>query len=174
MTPEAYKQGLARCRYEAVADTAGYSSGRVAPTMVGAIAQGLGEGMAIGLRRSELFALCLEANGYSKQIKKNSLAASYASLPAPVADPPLVPQPSAFGARKVEPVPAKPADHGRTLSEMASVVQVLAESGFPLVGTPTRFMQKENRSYYEAWGTGGRLKHVVCENGVCRIRSIYD
>ena len=72
------------------------------------------------------------------------------------------------------PVPDKQADPAPTNDETARVVQVLAGSGFPLVGTPARFLQQENRSYYEAWGTGGRLTQVVCENGVCRLRSIND
>ena len=61
-----------------------------------------------------------------------------------------------------------------TDAETAKVVQFLSDTGFPLVGQPVPFKQKGNLTFYEARGTGGRLTQVVCEAGVCRLRTVYD
>ncbi len=160
-TPADYDRDLARCRYEAAAATAGYSTGRAAPTMSGAIAQGFGEGMAIGMRRSELIDLCLQANGYSKRPTHNAVAAPQAVAMAPASSSTNVAPPSQ--AQTV-----RPADQ-----EMEKVVQLLADQKFPLSGDPVRFKSVSGRTYYEAKG-GGRLTQVICQDGACRIRTIYD
>ena len=59
-------------------------------------------------------------------------------------------------------------------AETATVVRVLTDSGFPLVGQPVRFKQKGNVTLYEARGAGGRLTQVACEAGACRVRTIHD
>lgn len=61
-------------------------------------------------------------------------------------------------------------------NEMTKVVNFLAENRFPLVGEPIRFKQKENLTFYEVKGSGGRLTQVVCDSGsgVCRFRGTYD
>jgi hypothetical protein len=165
-TPVDYERDIARCRYEAAAATAGYSTGRVAPTMGGAVAQGFGEGMAIGIRQSELVMLCMQANGYIRKLASSArpLAAASSPTASAAAVPPEPP------AAKVA---AKAAD-ASTDPETDKAVQVLQSSGFPLVGIPIRFQTVGNRSYYEAWGTGGRLTQVLCESGTCRLRTIYD
>ncbi len=173
-TPAESDRDLARCRYEAVAATAGYSSGRVAPTLSGAVAQGLGEGMAIGIRQSELFALCLEAHGYAKRAKSSDPSPFYASPVAAAAFSESVQPAAPIAVKRVDSVLPKRSDPVPADAETASVVRALAESGFPLVGAPIRFLQKESRTYYEAWGSGGRLTQVVCEKGACRIRTIDD
>ena len=61
-------QDSAQCEYESFAATASYGSGPTARTVGGAIGQGFGEGIAIALRRNELFALCMRARGYSQQV----------------------------------------------------------------------------------------------------------
>ena len=78
-------------------------------------------------------------------------------------------------APQAAPVSAKPADAAlATDAEAAKVVQVLADTGFPLVGQPVRFKQKGNVTLYEARGTGGRLTQVACESGACGVRTIHD
>lgn len=52
-----------------------------------------------------------------------------------------------------------------TTSETAKVVKLLIDQGFPIVGTPTRFKQKENLNFYEARGAKGQVTQVVCESG---------
>lgn len=92
-------------------------------------------------------------------------AAPQNSTPAAVVQP----------AKPMVPVTAKTADPVVTQdAETAKVVQLLADTGFPLVGNPVRFKQQGNRTFYEARGTGGRLTQVVCETGACRLRTIYD
>ena len=77
--------------------------------------------------------------------------------------------------KTMAPVAAKGTDPAVTQdAETAKVVQVLADTGFPLVGNPVRFKQQGNRTFYEAKGTGGRLTQVVCEFGTCRLRTIHD
>jgi len=150
-----FSRDLARCRYESAAATAGYGTGRVSPTMGGALAQGFGEGMTIGLRQSELMTLCMQANGYTKKMVGSGQQA-----------PPTVAPASSMTTHVADSSNADP--------ETEKAIQTLKDSGFPLVGTPARFKTSGNRSYYEAWGSGGRLTHVICETGVCRMRTIYD
>lgn len=159
-----FDRDMARCKYEAASATANYSTGRTAGTMSGAIAQGLGEGMAIGSRRAELIQLCLQAQGYTKRPISNGSPPTYQQQSTAVAVvQPVQPVSTETGA----PVVIKD-------SEAAKVVQVLSDNGFPLVGDPVRFKQKGNLTFYEARGSGNRLTQVVCEAGVCRLRSIYD
>jgi len=58
--------------------------------------------------------------------------------------------------------------------ETAKVVQFLAENGFPVVGVPVLFKQKDNLSYYEARGSGNQITQVVCEADMCRMRKFYE
>lgn len=160
-TQAEYTRDLSRCRYEAASATASYGSSRGGPTMSSAIAQGLGEGMAIGIRQSDLMVLCLEAKGYTKHAR-GEVPPPYAPMPAPSAAPPPATLPAT--------VAVKDPDN----AEISQVTQVLADDKFPLVGTPTRIMHKGNLTYYQAWGAGGRLTQVVCSMGSCRMRTIYD
>lgn len=160
-TPADYDRDLARCRYEAASATASYSSGRVAPTMGGAIAQGLGEGMAIGMRRTELIELCLQANGYSKRTATIPVVSTQSVSTVAPSPPTNVATPS--GGQAVRPPDP----------EMEKVVQLLSEQKFPLSGDPVRFKTVSGRTYYEAKG-GGRLTQVICQDGSCRIRTTYD
>jgi hypothetical protein len=59
-------------------------------------------------------------------------------------------------------------------TETSTVVQFLAENGFAVVGKPFRFKQQDNLNYYEARGPGGQITQVVCESGVCRLRTFYE
>jgi hypothetical protein len=59
-------------------------------------------------------------------------------------------------------------------AETAKVVQFLADDGFPVVGVPVLFKQKDNLSYYEARGSGNQITQVVCEAGMCRTRKFYE
>lgn len=130
--------------------------------MGGAIAQGLGEGMAIGMRRNELIGLCLQANGYSKRLATSGDAAQQAgaAMASPSSQTAVSPPSQAQ--------PGRPADQ-----EMEKVVQLLSDQRFPLSGDPVRFKTLSGRTYYEAKG-GGRLTQVICQDGSCRIRTIYD
>jgi len=78
-----FEQDVARCRYEAAAATASYSTGPTARGLSGAMAQGFGEGLTSGMRQIELVKLCLEAKGYSQQVVSTKVA----EVPAPVASP---------------------------------------------------------------------------------------
>ena len=167
-TPAEFNQDAARCRYEAAAATANYNTGRTAGTMSGAVAQGLGEGLAIASRRDELIQLCLQARGYTKR----------AVVPAPnSAD---IPQqasisPVPVAGRAPQAPPAKiTEDTSPTDPDTQRVVQFLAESGFPLVGQPIRFKRKDSLTFYEVRGAGGRLTQVVCDQSTCRWRTIQD
>jgi hypothetical protein len=63
-----FQRDAAQCQYEGAAATANYNTGPTARTTGGAIGQGFGEGIAIALRRNELFALCMRARGYTPQV----------------------------------------------------------------------------------------------------------
>ncbi|MBN8448873.1 MAG: hypothetical protein J0M13_07695 [Candidatus Accumulibacter sp.] len=75
----------------------------------------------------------------------------------------------------IAPVAARTTDAVVTTNaETAKVVQFLSDTGFPLVGEPVRFKQKDSLTFYEARGTGGRITQVVCKGGACRLRKIDD
>lgn len=97
------------------------------------------------------------------------VAFRYVGAPAPAfgAAQPVVRPDSPAAARAAGAAPTPDA-------EAATVVRVLTDSGFPLVGQPVRFKQKGNVTLYEARGAGGRLTQVACEAGACRVRTIHD
>lgn len=169
-TQSDFDRDMARCKYEAASSTANYNTGRTAGTLSGAMAQGIGEGMAIGSKQVELIQLCLQAQGYTKQPIDNGSATPYTPSATTVAV-----------VRPVEPVTpvavktAKAADSVVTAdAETAKVIQVLTDTRFPLVGNPIRFKQKGALTFYEARGAGAALTQVVCEAGACRLRTGYE
>ena len=79
-TEAGFERDKAQCQYEAAAATANYNTGPTARGYSGAVAQGIGEGIAIGMRQAELIQLCLQAKGYSKQsIQYSGQGSSYGS-----------------------------------------------------------------------------------------------
>lgn len=66
-TQSEFDRDKAQCQYEASSSMANYNTGPTARGASGAAAQGIGEGIAIGMRKAELIQLCLQAKGYSKQ-----------------------------------------------------------------------------------------------------------
>ncbi len=61
-----FDRDKAQCEYEAALATASYSQGQTARTAAGAAGQGFGEGIAIGLKKTELGRMCMAAKGYSQ------------------------------------------------------------------------------------------------------------
>jgi len=62
-----FDRDAAQCKYEAVAATSGYGTGPTARSTSGAFSQGLGEGIAAGMKQGELIRLCMMARGYRMQ-----------------------------------------------------------------------------------------------------------
>lgn len=109
--------------------------------------------------------------GFNGPATVSMVAFRYANAAPQKSTPTAIVQPD----KTMAPDTAKSADPVATQdAETAKVVQLLADTGFPLVGNPVRFKQQGNRTFYEAKGTGGRLTQVVCESGACRLRTIHD
>ena len=62
-----FDRDVAQCKYEAASATASYGGGPTRRTTAGALGQGIGEGIDLGLRQRDLIMLCLQARGYTKQ-----------------------------------------------------------------------------------------------------------
>src|SRR5436190_1347436 len=63
-TQQDFEADRTRCIYEAKLATASYSSGPTARGYGAAAAQGIGEGITMGLREAELATLCMQTKGY--------------------------------------------------------------------------------------------------------------
>ncbi len=61
-----FDRDKAQCEYEAALATASYSQGNTARTAAGAAGQGFGEGMAIGMKKTELGRMCMSTKGYTQ------------------------------------------------------------------------------------------------------------
>jgi hypothetical protein len=66
-----FERDRAQCQYEGAAATANYNTGPTARSYGGAVGQGIGEGIAIAMRRNELFTLCMQARGYRQRVANN-------------------------------------------------------------------------------------------------------
>lgn len=110
--------------------------------------------------------------GFNGPATVSMVAFRYVSGPSTSSQQKFTPTTSApaarpVGAKTIAPVVAADA-------ETVKVVQFLEDSGFVVVGEPFRFKQKNNLNYYEARGSGRQITQVVCEAGICRLRSIHD
>lgn len=171
-TQSDFNRDMARCKYEAASATANYNTGRTAGTLSGAIARGIGEGMAIGSRQVELIQLCLQAQGYTKHLIQTASPTPYEQSATPVA---VVQPVQPIAQLQLRPLAVKAPEGVPTQdAETAKVVQVLNDTGFPVIGDPVRFKQKGKLTFYEARGTGGKITQVACDSGICRLRTIYD
>jgi uncharacterized protein YceK len=66
-TQQGFEQDRATCAYEAEMGVSGYGTAAGARGVTGAAAQGFAEGLAAGMRKNELYRLCMGARGYRPQ-----------------------------------------------------------------------------------------------------------
>lgn len=144
-----FERDRAQCVYEANAATASYSSGPTRRSMSGAIAQGIEDGITIGLRQRELAMLCMKARGYAE------VPIGY--LPPEPAPPP-------------QPVPTQDPPHqviqGRWSYNVETVARQARCHDQPVARRATEVGESE--IYSVRCGDGSTLM-VRCDDGNCRV-----
>lgn len=104
-----FDRDRAQCIYESAAATGSYNpSGSTARSTGGAIAQGIGDGIAIGLRRQEIAILCMQARGYRQ---------------VPIGTAGVVPAVATDSASPAPPYPVQPATYSDPRANMNAPVE---------------------------------------------------
>lgn len=155
-----FERDRSQCIYESAAATGSYNpSGATSRTYSGAIAQGIGDGFAISLRRQEIAILCMQARGY-RQVPIGTAGVTPAAAGEPYSDPR-----SNMNATAEQPKPQPPpvGPSAFTVERMAREQACHDQPVARLVTTGAGF-----ETYTVSCKNGDALS-LRCETGNCRV-----
>lgn len=156
-----FERDRSQCIYESAAATGSYNpSGATARTYSGAIAQGIGDGIAIGLRRAEIAVLCMQARGY-RQVPIGTAGVTPAAAP-----PYSAPDPRESMNRPVTPEPPHTVLVGRWSYNVERTAREEKCHDTPVARLASDVGDAEMYSVRCADGSTLMLR---CDSGNCRV-----